>query len=86
MLRVIQLNTLEDRSVSDKREWDLASKFLESSVREKLKHTEAMLKEMLGPSTKERWLYWKYLDEDQKKRSAVKSELDKALYADDVNN
>lgn len=83
MLRVIQLNTLEDRYVTDKREWDSASKFLESSVREKLKHTESMLKEMLGPSTKERWMYWRYLSEDQKKRSAVKSELDKVLYSDD---
>lgn len=86
MLRVIQLNTLEDRYVTDKREWDLASKFLESSVREKLKHTESMLKEMLGPSTKERWMYWRYLSEDQKKRNAVKSELDKVLYSDDVSN
>lgn len=37
MLRVIQLNTLEDRSVTDKRHWDLAVKFLEESLREKLK-------------------------------------------------
>lgn len=85
MLRVIQLNTLEDRSVTDKRDWDLAAKFLESSVRDKLTQTEAMLKEMLGPSTKERWMYWRYLSADQKKRSAVKSELDKVLYSDDVS-
>lgn len=37
MLRVIQLNTLEDRSVTDKYQWDLAVKFLEESLREKLK-------------------------------------------------
>lgn len=37
MLRVIQLNTLEDRSVTDKHQWDLAVKFLEESLREKLK-------------------------------------------------
>jgi len=36
MLRVIQLNTLEDRSVSEKHQWDSAVKFLEKSVKEKL--------------------------------------------------
>jgi hypothetical protein len=36
MLRVIQLNTLEDRSVSEKQQWDSAVKFLEKSVKEKL--------------------------------------------------
>lgn len=85
MLRVIQLNTLEDRSVTDKRDWDMAAKFLETSVKEKLKQTESILKEMLGPSTKERWMYWKYLSEDQVKRGFVKSELDKVLYSDYVS-
>lgn len=84
MLRVIQLNTLEDRSVTDKRDWDTAVKFLETSVREKLRQTENTLKEMLGPGAKDRWLYWKYQTEDQVKRSAVKSELDKILYSDYV--
>jgi optic atrophy protein 1 len=36
MLRIIQLNTLEDRSVSEKQHWDSAVKFLEDSVKEKL--------------------------------------------------
>lgn len=84
MLRVIQLNTLEDRTVSDKRDWDAAVKFLENSVKDKLKQTEDLLKEILGPSAKERWLYWKYQNEEQAKRSAVKSELDKILYSNEV--
>lgn len=37
MLRVIQLNTLEDRSVHDKYQWDSAVRFLEEFVKEKLK-------------------------------------------------
>lgn len=82
MLRVIQLNTLEDRSVTDKRDWDTAVKFLETSVKEKLKHAESMLREMMGPGAQERWTYWKYQTEDQVKRTAVKSELDKILYSD----
>ena len=35
MLRVIQLNTLEDRSVHDKNQWDQATTFLERSLNEK---------------------------------------------------
>jgi len=84
MLRVIQLNILEDRSVNDKREWDQAVRFLETSVKEKLQNTEQILRDMLGPNRKERWLYWQSQTEDQQKRMAVKNELDKILYADKV--
>lgn len=84
MLRIIQLNTLEDRSVNDKRDWDQAVKFLETSVKEKLHQTEQILKEMLGPGRRERWMYWQNLTEDQQKRQAVKNELDKILYSDKV--
>ncbi|XP_011633959.1 dynamin-like 120 kDa protein, mitochondrial isoform X6 [Pogonomyrmex barbatus] len=82
MLRVIQLNILEDRSVNDKREWDQAVRFLETSVKEKLQNTEQILRDMLGPNRKERWLYWHCQTEEQQKRTAVKNELDKILYAD----
>lgn len=84
MLRIIQLNALEDRTVGDKRDWDSAVKFLESSVKSKLAQTEELLKTILGPSTKERWLYWHYPTEDQNKCCAIKSELDKILYSNEV--
>lgn len=86
MLRVIQLNALEDRTIGDKRDWDQAVKFLESSVKEKLKESEGALKELLGPSAKERWLYWKSQTEMQAKRSTVKNELDKILYSNQVGH
>lgn len=82
MLRVIQLNTLEDRSVHDKQEWDQAVKFFESSVKDKLAHTEQTLAEMLGPSTTQKWLRWTSSTEDQSKRNWVKSELDKIIQSD----
>ncbi|XP_076757548.1 opa1 mitochondrial dynamin like GTPase isoform X1 [Xylocopa sonorina] len=82
MLRVIQLNTLEDRSVNDKRDWDQAVRFLETSVKEKLQATEQILRDMLGPGRKERWLYWQSQTEEQRIRTAVKNELDKILYVD----
>ncbi|XP_076625718.1 opa1 mitochondrial dynamin like GTPase isoform X2 [Colletes latitarsis] len=82
MLRVIQLNTLEDRSVNDKRDWDQAVRFLENSVKEKLQVTEKILREMLGPGGKERWIYWLSKSEEQQNRTAVKNELDKILHSD----
>lgn len=82
MLRVIQLNTLEDRNVHDKAEWDMAVKFLENSVKDKLKHTDTTIHEMFGPSTTEKWLKWRSASEDQRKRNHVKSELDKILTSD----
>lgn len=84
MLRVIQLNTLEDRSINDKRDWDQAVRFLETSVKEKLQSTEQILRDMLGPNRKERWFYWQSQTEEQQKRTAVKNELDKILYTDKV--
>ncbi|XP_055837904.1 dynamin-like 120 kDa protein, mitochondrial isoform X2 [Episyrphus balteatus] len=83
MLRVIQLNTLEDRFVHDKSEWDQAVKFLENSVKNKLQYTEETLNEMLGPSQFTRITRWKYLTEDQSRRRHVKSELDKILQSDE---
>ncbi|XP_055627530.1 dynamin-like 120 kDa protein, mitochondrial isoform X2 [Toxorhynchites rutilus septentrionalis] len=82
MLRVIQLNTLEDRSVHDKQEWDQAVRFFESSVREKLQQTEQTIGEMFGPSMSQRWFQWRYSTIEQNKRKQVKGELDKILSSD----
>ncbi|XP_046669274.1 dynamin-like 120 kDa protein, mitochondrial isoform X2 [Homalodisca vitripennis] len=79
VLRVIQLNTLEDRNCRDKHAWDAAVKFLENSVKEKLNATEKVIADLIGPSTKDRWLYWKYSTEEENKCYAVKRELDKIL-------
>lgn len=82
MLRVIQLNTLEDRFVHDKQEWDSAVKFLESSVNAKLVQTEETLAQMFGPGQMRRITHWQYLTQDQQKRRSVKNELDKILKND----
>lgn len=37
MLRVIQLNTLEDRCIKDKHNWDEAAQFLISGLEQNLK-------------------------------------------------
>ncbi|KAF4531828.1 hypothetical protein B566_EDAN000854 [Ephemera danica] len=82
MLRVIQLNALEDRAVHDKPQWDAAVKFLEACLKDKLTQTEKVLHDLLGPGTRERWLYWRSQSTDQVTRCAIRNELDKILYKD----
>ena len=45
---MIQLNTLEDRSVHDKQHWDGAIKFLSENVTGKLEGNENTLREMVS--------------------------------------
>ncbi|XP_077998665.1 dynamin-like GTPase OPA1, mitochondrial isoform X2 [Glandiceps talaboti] len=81
-LRVIQFNTLEDRSISDKQQWDSAVQFMETILSQRLKETEDCIYEMVGPGATERWMYWKYRTPEQSSRSELKSELEKLLQAD----
>merc|ERR1712223_1535820 len=79
MLRVIQLNTLEDRSVHDKQHWDGAIKFLSENVTEKLDGNENTLREMVGPGWYERWTRWKSRSPEQQTRAAARGELERLL-------
>ncbi|XP_067659659.1 dynamin-like GTPase OPA1, mitochondrial isoform X2 [Haliotis asinina] len=81
-LRVIQVNILEDRSVTDKRHWDSAIKFMEDTLKEKLKQSEDSLRKLTGPSSMDQWLYWQRQTQENKDRSATKSELEKLFNTD----
>ncbi|KAL8571100.1 hypothetical protein ACOMHN_010561 [Nucella lapillus] len=81
-LRVIQLNILEDRAVTDKVQWDSAIKFMEETLREKLQQTEERLQQMTGPSSWDQWARWKSSTDDHKNRNAVKMELEKMVASD----
>ncbi|XP_076180783.1 opa1 mitochondrial dynamin like GTPase isoform X3 [Ptiloglossa arizonensis] len=82
VLRVIQLNTLEDRNVTDKRDWDQAVRFTETSIMDKLKTTEKILSQMLGPGRIEQWFYWRNQTKEQQNNRVVKNELNKILNSD----
>ncbi|XP_057365629.1 dynamin-like 120 kDa protein, mitochondrial [Daphnia carinata] len=82
VLRVIQLNTLEDRSVHDKQQWDSAVQFVERSVIEKLQVTEANLNNLVGPSRTQQWLRWTNATPEQKQHASVKNELERLLFAE----
>ncbi|XP_029633290.1 dynamin-like 120 kDa protein, mitochondrial isoform X3 [Octopus sinensis] len=78
-LRMFQINILEDTSCTDRVQWDAAIKFMEECVKENLKTNEEMLNEMLGPSTTEQWMHWKYQTAEHKTRQATRQELEKLL-------
>lgn len=82
MLRVIQLNTLEDRSVPDKQQWDGAIRFLEESLYEKVKANDENLRQVVGPGWYERWTSWKSGTPEQKAKNSTKGELEKLLSAE----
>ncbi|KAG8187406.1 hypothetical protein JTE90_009484 [Oedothorax gibbosus] len=86
MLRIIQLNALEDRAVPDKNQWDLAIKFLESSLKERLAKTNAYIYEREGPSFYERWFHWTSKTPEQQLWSNVKQEIEKLFQRNNRNN
>uniref|UniRef100_A0A8C0GH49 Dynamin-like GTPase OPA1, mitochondrial n=1 Tax=Chelonoidis abingdonii TaxID=106734 RepID=A0A8C0GH49_CHEAB len=78
-LRVIQHNALEDRSISDKQQWDAAIHFMEDTLQSRLKDTESVIEDMVGPDWKKRWLYWVGRTKEQNIRNETKNELEKMI-------
>ncbi|XP_041790639.1 dynamin-like 120 kDa protein, mitochondrial isoform X3 [Chelmon rostratus] len=78
-LRVIQHNALEDRSITDKPQWDAAIQFMEETLQSRLKDTESVISDMVGPDWKQRWLHWKNRTPDQHIRNETKNELERLL-------
>lgn len=75
---------MEDRNVTDKRDWDQAVRFTETSIMDKLKTTEKILSQMLGPGRIEQWFYWRNQTKEQQNNRVVKNELNKILNSDKV--
>ncbi|XP_068176136.1 dynamin-like GTPase OPA1, mitochondrial isoform X2 [Antennarius striatus] len=78
-LRVIQHNALEDRSITDKPQWDAAIQFMEETLQTRLKDTESVIGDMVGPDWKQRWWHWKNRTPEQHIRNETKNELDRLL-------
>uniref|UniRef100_A0AAY4EZL9 Dynamin-like GTPase OPA1, mitochondrial n=1 Tax=Denticeps clupeoides TaxID=299321 RepID=A0AAY4EZL9_9TELE len=78
-LRVIQHNALEDRSITDKPQWDAAIQFMEETLQSRLKDTESVIHDMVGPDWKQRWTSWTNRSPDQHVRNETKNELERLL-------
>ncbi|RXM35110.1 Dynamin-like 120 kDa protein, mitochondrial [Acipenser ruthenus] len=78
-LRVIQHNALEDRSISDKPQWDAAIQFMEETLQTRLNDTESVISDMVGPDWKQRWMYWMKRSPEQHIRNETRNELERLL-------
>ncbi|XP_026069380.1 dynamin-like 120 kDa protein, mitochondrial isoform X6 [Carassius auratus] len=78
-LRVIQHNALEDRSITDKPQWDAAIQFMEETLQSRLKDTDSIISDMVGPDWKQRWLSWTNRTPEQHIRNETKNELERLL-------
>ncbi|XP_056460383.1 dynamin-like 120 kDa protein, mitochondrial isoform X5 [Gadus macrocephalus] len=78
-LRVIQHNALEDRSITDKPQWDAAIQFMDETLQSRLKDTESVIQDMVGPDWKQRWMNWSSRTADQHIRNETKNELERLL-------
>ncbi|XP_063898538.1 dynamin-like 120 kDa protein, mitochondrial isoform X4 [Helicoverpa armigera] len=77
VLRVLQLNALQDRCVSSRQDWDAAVSLMDQALKQRLDITHQELKELTGPGMKERWLYWQSPSDEQSRRSEVRAELER---------
>ncbi|XP_054458669.1 dynamin-like 120 kDa protein, mitochondrial isoform X5 [Anoplopoma fimbria] len=78
-LRVIQHNALEDRSITDKPQWDAAIQFMDETLQSRLKDTESVIRDMVGPGWRQRWMNWINRTPDQHIRNETKNELERLL-------
>uniref|UniRef100_A0A8C9WEY4 Dynamin-like GTPase OPA1, mitochondrial n=1 Tax=Scleropages formosus TaxID=113540 RepID=A0A8C9WEY4_SCLFO len=72
-------NALEDRSITDKPQWDAAIQFMEETLQARLKDTDSVITDMVGPDWKQRWLNWTNRTSEQHIRNETKNELERLL-------
>ena len=74
-LRVVQLNALEDRSISDKIHWENAVRFIEENLGQLLKKTEDQIQDLIGPGWYQRWTNWSNRSNEQNQRLHIRNQL-----------
>ncbi|XP_073965616.1 dynamin-like GTPase OPA1, mitochondrial [Choristoneura fumiferana] len=77
VLRVLQLNALQDRCVGARADWDAAVALMERALAQQLADTDRQLTQLTGPGFKDRWLYWQSSTEEQGRRAEVRAELER---------
>ncbi|XP_026317929.1 dynamin-like 120 kDa protein, mitochondrial isoform X2 [Hyposmocoma kahamanoa] len=77
VLRVLQLNALQDRCVASRADWDGAVQLMDAALKQRLAQVDADLRALTGPGFRERWLYWQSTSEEQQRRAEVRNELER---------
>uniref|UniRef100_A0A672HZ58 Dynamin-like GTPase OPA1, mitochondrial n=1 Tax=Salarias fasciatus TaxID=181472 RepID=A0A672HZ58_SALFA len=76
------------RSITDKPQWDAAIQFMEETLQSRLKDTDSVIRDMVGPDWKERWMSWKNRTQNRSEqqysiqmhiRNETKNELERLL-------
>ncbi|XP_018667792.2 dynamin-like GTPase OPA1, mitochondrial [Ciona intestinalis] len=80
ILRVIQLNALEDRSISDKLQWESAVKFIEDNLGTLLNKTESKIQEIIGHGTWHRWTHWKSRTWEEHQKNEIFNQLENLFH------
>ena len=84
-LKVVQLNALEDCSITDKTQWENAVRFIEKNLGKLLKTNEAYIDELIGPDFLQRWTTWSSRSHEQHQRNEVKNQLRNLLSPDKLH-
>ncbi|CAF3280429.1 unnamed protein product [Rotaria socialis] len=78
-LRVIQTQALQDRSVSDKQQWESAAKFMESTIRNELQHQESELNSNQNQSSWRKFMGFQQTTIEETYRKLCAKELERIL-------
>ncbi|CAK8678812.1 unnamed protein product [Clavelina lepadiformis] len=80
-LRVIQLNALEDRSISDKNQWESSVKFIEENLGYLMKKTDEKIQEMVGHGWWHQWTHWTSRSWEQHQKNEIKNQLEHLIHS-----
>uniref|UniRef100_A0A8C8MMP6 Dynamin-like GTPase OPA1, mitochondrial n=1 Tax=Oncorhynchus tshawytscha TaxID=74940 RepID=A0A8C8MMP6_ONCTS len=62
-----------------KPQWDAAIQFMEETLQARLKDTDSVINDMVGPDWKQRWMSWKNRSPEQHTRNETRNELERLL-------
>uniref|UniRef100_H2YFQ6 Dynamin-like GTPase OPA1, mitochondrial n=1 Tax=Ciona savignyi TaxID=51511 RepID=H2YFQ6_CIOSA len=81
ILRVIQLNALEDRSISDKLQWENAVRFIEQNLGDLLQKNDVNIQEQIGLGFLQRWTHWTSNTYEQHQKNEIFNQLENLSHA-----
>lgn len=76
VIKLLQMNSSEDRIVSSKEKWKESAKYWQDLINDRIVSTENRLNELFGPNWIQRWLSWSYRTDDQLINVNIRNELD----------
>ncbi|CAK9291273.1 unnamed protein product [Gordionus sp. m RMFG-2023] len=87
MLRLLQINALEDILIDNKSQWDTGVKFMESAIQETIDDIKIKLKDYQGKTWFEKWVNWSNNNTTKYSRyfTIIQEEVDQILKSSVTN-